>query len=431
MQEKKGTSSNKQELHIIILLILAGESIFILPFVLARVFRPTFLAAFELNNLELGTCFSVYGIVAFLSYLFGGPLADRFRPKYLMSASLFLTALGGVYMASFPSYTNMKILFGYWGFTTIFLFWSAMIKTTRLWGGESRQGIAYGLLDGGRGLVGALFGVLGLFIFSTLLIEDQNENSFEERREVFSYVILISSLAVGLIGFLVLFFLKPKYDKDAFLESIPPKQTMANVKKLLAYPSVWMLMIIIVCAYVAYKITDDFSLYANQVLLFNELDSAKVGSFLLFIRPITGVSIGLLADRSRSSLWMVIGFLLIVFGSIFFVTGWITANHYLFFFITVIIIAVGTYAVRTLYFAAMEEAKIPLAITGTAVGLLSLIGYTPDIFAGPIMGYLLDNSPGILGHQYVFLMLFSFALVGLIAAILFYRLSIKKKVLSA
>jgi sugar phosphate permease len=43
-----------------------------------------------------------------------------------------------------------------------------------------------------------------------------------------------------------------------------------------------------------------------------------------------------------------------------------------------------------------------LALTGTAVGLVSLQGYTPDIFAGPAMGYLLDNSQGEQGHQHVF-----------------------------
>ncbi|MBA22367.1 MAG: MFS transporter, partial [Flavobacteriales bacterium] len=46
--------------HQILLLILAGESIFILPFVLARIFRPTFLDVFELTNLQLGSCFSIY-----------------------------------------------------------------------------------------------------------------------------------------------------------------------------------------------------------------------------------------------------------------------------------------------------------------------------------------------------------------------------------
>ena len=52
--------------------MLAAESIYILPYVLARVFRPTFLDVFNLTNLELGGLFSIYGIVAFFSYLFGG-----------------------------------------------------------------------------------------------------------------------------------------------------------------------------------------------------------------------------------------------------------------------------------------------------------------------------------------------------------------------
>ena len=33
--------------------MLAAESIYILPYVLARVFRPTFLDVFNLTNLEL------------------------------------------------------------------------------------------------------------------------------------------------------------------------------------------------------------------------------------------------------------------------------------------------------------------------------------------------------------------------------------------
>ena len=49
------------------LLILSGELIFLLPYVLARVFRPTFLEVFNLTNLELGSLFSIYGTVAILS----------------------------------------------------------------------------------------------------------------------------------------------------------------------------------------------------------------------------------------------------------------------------------------------------------------------------------------------------------------------------
>lgn len=134
-----------------------GESVFILPFVLSRVFRPTVLDAFGLDNVQLGLCFSVYGVVALVSYLFGGPLADKFPPRKLIAMALWLTALGGLVYASFPSYTVLKILYGYWGFTTIFLFWAPMIKATRVWGGNTSQGKAFGFLDGGRGLVGALW----------------------------------------------------------------------------------------------------------------------------------------------------------------------------------------------------------------------------------------------------------------------------------
>ena len=155
--------------YYLVLLILAGESVFILPFVLPRVFRPTVLDAFRLDNVQLGLCFSVYGIVALVSYFFGGPLADKYSPRKLIAAALWMTALGGVLFASFPSYTVLKMLYGYWGFTTIFLFWAPMIKATRVWGGPTSQGKAFGFLDGGRGLVGALFGTLGVLIFSLFI----------------------------------------------------------------------------------------------------------------------------------------------------------------------------------------------------------------------------------------------------------------------
>ena len=112
----------------IILLILAGEAVFILPFVLPRIFRPTVLEVFNLTNVELGALFSTYGIVAFFSYLFGGSIADKYPPKYLISAALLLTAAGGLVLASYPSFWTLQLLYGYWGFTTIFLFWAAMLK---------------------------------------------------------------------------------------------------------------------------------------------------------------------------------------------------------------------------------------------------------------------------------------------------------------
>ena len=53
------------------------------------------------------------------------------------------------------------------------------------------------------------------------------------------------------------------------------------------------------------------------------------------------------------------------------------------------------------------------------MGIISVVGYTPDIFMGPVMGILLDNNPGLPGHQQVFLLLAAFATVGTFASIRF------------
>ncbi|MHA7059902.1 MFS transporter [Aquimarina sp. M1] len=411
--------------YFLLLLILAGESVFILPFVLARVFRPTVLEAFGLDNLQLGLCFSIYGIVALLSYLFGGPIADKFPPRKLIAVALWMTALGGLVYATFPDYTTLKIVYGYWGFTTIFIFWAPMIKATRVWGGAASQGKAFGFLDGGRGLVGALFGAMGVFIFSLFITPDIVEATVAESRTAFKQVILVSTAIVSLVGILVWFFMK--LDRETEQKIILEKITISQIAAVLRLPSVWLLMIIILCAYVGYKITDVFSLYAQDVMLYNQVKSAQIGTFLLFIRPVIGVLIGVLADRTKTTFWLVVSFVISFFGAILFAIGIITSSATYIFFISILVVATGVYAARSLYFAVMQRGQIPLALTGTAVGLISLIGYTPDIFAGPAMGYLLDNARGITGHQHVFWMLALFSCIGGVAAWFYYKLYNKKK----
>ena len=133
-----------KNVSILIALIITGEAIFILPFVMARVFRPTMLVVFDITNTELGIFFSVYGIVAIVSYIFGGTLADRFAARNLMAIALWLTSIGGVIMFFLPSSGIMKAVYGFWGFTSIFLFWAALIRATREWGGSGFRGRAFG-----------------------------------------------------------------------------------------------------------------------------------------------------------------------------------------------------------------------------------------------------------------------------------------------
>jgi nitrate/nitrite transporter NarK len=270
----------------ITLLILSGELIFLLPYVLARVFRPTFLEVFNLSNLQLGGLFSVYGTVAILSYLYGGVISDKFQPKILIAISLFLTAFGGLVLSTYPSYLILQILWGYWGFTTVFLFWGAMIKATRVWGGSRNQVEAFGLLDGGRGLVAASMGTLGVLIFSVFLTNDIELASLVERKNAFRYVILFLSFIVFVTGILVIVLMETSQEgvinKNASL--IP------NIKSVLKTPSVWLIMFIIISAYVGYKVTDIYSLYASDVMDFDNLEAPLLGTYWIPTLASLGIS---------------------------------------------------------------------------------------------------------------------------------------------
>ncbi|UBZ14242.1 MFS transporter [Flagellimonas marinaquae] len=403
----------------LLLLILSGEAIFILPFVFPRVFRPTVLDVLELENVELGLCFSVYGLVAMVSYVLGGPLADKYQPRKLIAIALWMTALGGLIFAQYPDMWVLQIVYGWWGFTTIFLFWAAMIKATRIWGGTNSQGKAFGFLDGGRGLTGGLFSLLGVVVFSFFLSESPEVADLNDRKEAFTYVIYSASIIIILIGILVWFFMKSdKNDEKVTLERI----SWNEIKQVLKLPSVWLLMVIILCGYVGYKITDIISQYAEEVMLYNQVESAKVGTLLQFLRPATGILVGLIADKLKITWLLFVSFVLTLIGGLLFASGVIAPTTTLLFFMSVVVIAAGVYAIRALYFGVMQVGKIPMTLTGTAVGLISLIGYTPDVFAGPAYGMLLDAHPGEeLGHQHVFWMLSAFAFVGGLAAWVYQR----------
>lgn len=401
----------------LLLLILSGEIIFVLPYVLARIFRPTFLEVFDLTNLQLGSLFSVYGIVALLSYIYGGVISDRFQPKNLIASSLIFTALGGLVLAIYPSYFILQVLYGYWGFTTIFLFWGAMIKAARVWGGSNSQGQAFAFLDGGRGLVAAGMGTVGVLIFSFFLANEIELTDLEERKEAFKYVILFSSLTVFVTGLLVFFLMKTNQEEKII--SSNSLNSISNIKTVLKIPTIWLIMVIIISGYIGYKVTDIYSLYASEVMLFNDLEAANIGSLQLYLRPLVCLIIAMIADKTSHINLIIFGFVTMLIGSLIFALGMVQTNVNMVFYFSLIIVATGTYAIRALYFSIMQDGLIPLTLTGTAVGLISVVGYTPDIFATPAIGYLLDKYPGITGHQYIFSTLAAFSILGLIASIKF------------
>lgn len=398
----------------LLLLILSGEAIFLLPFVIVRIFRPTFLQVFEIDNTQLGWCFSAYGIVALISYFLGGFFADRFAPRFLMSISLFATAAGGFFLLTLPSPNQLIVLYAFWGATTILLFWAPLIKTTRNWGASKHQALAFGLLDGGRGAIAALIGVVGIAIFAHEPGIDADHLTSEERIHTFQKVLWVVSLFVAFIGVLVLFFLRDKTS-----ETHRVRLDKKALFHLLKEPKIWYVMVIVLTGYVGYKCTDFFPQYAQDVMGMNEVDAGKMGTLLLICRPITALLIALIGDRFLKSTLIGWTFFFLILAASFVALGWIQSEITTLFILNMILTGMMVYSIRALYFSLLEEGDFAVSSTGMAVGLISVIGFTPDIFVGPISGYYLDAYPGILGFQYVFTGLMIASICGLIATIAF------------
>lgn len=396
-------------------LMLVGEFIFLLPFVVARIFRPTFLAAFDITNLELGSAFSLYGIIAIGAYFAGGPIADRFSPKKLLPISILATALGGVIMSQIPSIFTLTLLYGYWGITTILLFWAAYVKSQSELGGSDSQGRSFGLIDAGRGFVAAALASSSVFLLQTFLPVDADFATEAQLTAALSDIILLFSGLTAFSALIIWWFLPNEMSNQQMSSGI----SLHGVKQAMKRRTIWLQAFILLCSYVGYKCTDDFSLYASDAFEYNDVDAAHIATVSFWIRPFAAITAGLLGDRIMHSKMIICCFLIMMAGSLVIATGVLAPNMGLLIILTLSTTSVGVYGLRGLYYALFQEAKLPLEITGSAAGLVSVIGYTPDVFMGPLMGIILDSSPGELGHQQLFLVLVGFSVVGAIMAYLF------------
>ena len=415
---------NAQRLLTMTALIISGEAIFSLPFVISRIFRPTLLESFEITNLELGTAFSLYGIVAMLSYFPGGALADRFSAKSMMIASLLTTACGGLIYAQIPSMLYVKALFTFWGLSTILLFWASIIRATRQWGGSDGQGKAFGILEGGRGLLAAFLATVSVYVFGLLLPSDVSQASLDNKREALKVIILIFTVLTAFAAILVYFCVPSEAQQDSdSTESKKNNVDFSQMTEVIKNPAVWLQGIIIVMAYTAYKGMDDLSLLARDAYGMNEIEAATLSTSAFWTRPFAAFLAGFLGDYFGGIKTICVCFLGMILGDLVIAFGLIDINMIWLLFMTVVVTSVAVYGVRGLYFAIFDDAGVPSHLTGTAVGLVSVIGYTPDIFMGPLNGYLTDTYSGALGHQYFFAVLAGFAGLGLVSTLGFQRLT--------
>lgn len=393
---------------------LSGGIIFLLPFLQEVYYRPL-ADALSLTNTEVGSLLSVFGVTSLISYFPGGWLADRVSPRKLITVSLMATGLAGLYFSTFPSYKISLVIHAIWGVTITLLFWGAMIRATRDWAAPGECGKAYGILETGRGIGEVLSSVAFLSVFAALGSSDS----------ALSVVITRFSVLILVLGALAWFSLEDKVSNEND-DNENSAIGLSEIISVLKTPVVWLIATVVLTGYCAYWGAFRFTSYATDIFALSVTIAAAISVGKMWLKPIAALIAGFVADkfgiaRTMSYLFMI---LIVSFTVFAFLPG--DASLLPIMLLNIVLASLAIFAMRGIYFALLEEGGIPIAVTGTAAGIVSAVGFTPDIFMPLLGGVLLDNYPGPVGYRYFFLTTAAICCVGLVASTIIYLRFVKK-----
>jgi nitrate/nitrite transporter NarK len=393
-----------------VLLCLSGSFIFWLPY-FSDIYYVPVQRTFGFSNTQMGMLPSIFGFASLVSYAPGGWLADRYPARQLMSTALVVSGMGGFVFASIPTFEVCLVLYGLWGVSASLIFWSALIKAARSWGGQDEQGKAFGFLEGGRSLSDAAFGAIFLAIFAW----------YGADPAALSGNIQLTSSCLIFVAALVWVTMKDASVSRPDSRMAKSKFSWAKVQIVLRMPILWLLSLVILATNWGMWGTIYFTPYATEVYELGDVWGGAVGSGKYWLAAITAISAGFVADRIGTAKTVVVLFVLMISGFLLFAVAPGAPRLIPLLLINSVLIVTAVYALRGIYYALLEQGNIPLALTGTAVGMVSVIGYTPDVLAPIVSGLVLDAWPGSKGFQVLFLLIGTICIMGLCAAVLIYR----------
>jgi len=388
------------------LLSLAGATIYTFPFLRYSYYEPL-QNALGVTHTQMGVLQSLNGILSTLGYIPGGWLADRYSPRLLLSESLVSPGLSGFYFATFPSYIGAMFLYAFWGISTLVIFWAPLIKATRNLGNKEEQGKLFGFLEGGRGVFALLVGSLTLWVYS----------SMGESQEGLMWVIYISAVITIVAGVAIWFL---------FEDSEPQPQSGAVLNGILTamkMPTTWIIAVIILCGYSLFAGQSYITPYMTEVLGATMTMGALMGLIRTYgLQTIGGLGAGLLSNKIGSPNKLIIaGFCITSVCMLGFLLIPSSASMMSLITINMLVMGLAIYAIRGNYYALVGESDMPIEITGAIVGVSSFIGFLPEAFIYPLIGYWLDSYPGEEGYRITFVYLFCTSLVGLVMSIVLLR----------
>jgi sugar phosphate permease len=403
------TTATKAKWLRFLVLVLGGGTIYKLAN-LKDAFYVPMQEAMGLTHTEIGALLSINAIVATALFIVGGFLADRFDPRRLIPVGLIGSGALGLYMATFPGFSQMMVVFALLAICADCFFFPSLLKAVRTLGDDGEQGRMFGFLEGGRGIVDTLvaFSALGVFVLA-------GSGAVGLKAAILFY----SAVNIG-AGLLCWFLLR-----DAGRPAAAPAPVgLSGLIEAARMPGIWLVSLNVFMVYIVYCGLTYFIPYLKDMY---GLPIALVGVYGIinqyFLKVLGGPAGGFLADKkfgssSRYLKWAFLALLPVMALVVALPTG---PGYILPAMAATLSFAFIVFTMRGVFWAPMSEVGIPSRITGSAFGIGCLIGYAPGMFAYMVYGSILDRFPGGQGYSYVFGLMSALAVVGFVVSSLLHR----------
>ena len=225
---------------------------------------------------------------------------------------------------------------------------------------------------------------------------------------------------LGVVSFFLIPDFKGEINKDAKLFSV--KEAIQAIK----HPGVIWACVAYFACYAVYQgatyttpyLTQCFNADGNIVNIVGLIRTYGIG---LVAGPVVGFIATKIKSPSKTILGGFILSIAVLVGFILFPqdpSGAMVAS------ILVVVFGFTTYGAFSIGSSPLSEVKIPMAIFGTASGLLSVIGFLPDVFIHTWYGGMID-AQGTAAFSSIFGFEIMFGVIGCIALVMLLR-SIKK-----
>ncbi len=385
----------------LLFLIMAGGAIYPLLY-LRQNFELTLLSTFGMTLSELSVAYSILGTSFVISYVPSGWLADRFSPRALLTFSVGMTGVIGFWYATLPSAFWVTVIFALWGITTGLTFWAALIKGCALLAPEHLQARYFGLLEGGRGLFEALLATIAVawFAYAVASLGSADEEAMVQVIYFYSFVCLVIAVLLWLV-------LKESHTGDgahcpeADESSGTLRETLSDLRSLLTNVRVWLVALCILVGYQVFWATYSYSAFLQTQFGLDAVAVAALTTVRLWMRPVGAVLAGFIGDRFHPV--RSLGIAIALAGTSLIGLLVLPADSpYTILYFAVATSSVLIYGVRGIYWASFNTTRIEPRRAGLAIGMVSMIGYTPDIYMPMLNTYLIDTYGDSVGYQLYF-----------------------------